>query len=117
MDVSDIIANIIDTTNKITNYKALLMTTKGMYEHIQVKIFQMSMEISSGMYDINSGSHVHEGVSNLYIKTSILDGLKKRALVLIEDEVILEFMIAEREEKVASLKEQLASMQNAMNSQ
>ena len=114
METSDIIVKIISTNKKIANYKALLLTTKAMYEQLQGKIFEMSMEISSGCYDISSGTHDYEDVSNEYIKKSILDGLKKRALALIEDEVILEFMIDEHQEKLGEMKQQLGSMEKEL---
>ena len=88
-----------------------------MYEEIQLKIYQMSIEISSGMYTINNGTHDYEDVTNEYIKRSILDGLKKRALALIEDEVILEFMISERQEQLELLKQELIAMESNVNEQ
>ena len=98
---------IENTTDKIVSYKALLSTTRGINEQLQGKIYQMSMEIASGLYDINNGTQVFESTSNEYIKKSILEGLKKRALAMIEDEVILELLISEREKKLGRLQQQL----------
>ena len=117
MDVSQLVFNIVTTKNKISSYKALLISTTAIYEEIQFKIYKMSMEISSGIYDITSGTQVDYGVSNEYIKKSILDGLKKKALALIEDQVILEFMINERETQLSELQEELVTMQNSGNQQ
>ena len=117
MDASDIIMNIVNTSNKISSYQALLATTEAMYEQLQFKIYQMSVEISSGQFDINNGSQVYEGVSNAYIKKSILGGLKKKALSIIEDQVILEFMISERQEQLTLMKQQLVAVENSQQNQ
>ena len=117
MDTSSIIQQILSTTSKISSYKSLLMTTQAMYEEMEFQIYKISMEISSGLFEINIGSSDYEGLSNEYIKRSILHGLKKRALTMIEDQVILEFMISEREEQLKVLTDQLDSMQNTVNQQ
>ena len=111
MDNSDTNGKIQKLSDKISAYKAMLSSNKIIYEALQMRIYELSVEFASGMNDIQVGSNITEDLSSSYIKSNIVQGLKQKAVRLIEDEVILEFMISERVEELAVLKQQQAIQQ------
>ena len=103
----------MELSDKVANYKILLSTHKDIYDGLQLRIHQLTMELQSGQFNITNGSHACEGIDNKEIKMNIVRGLKKKALVMIEEEVLLNFMISEREELILTLKDEKVSMEFA----
>ena len=109
MNVSEMRARMLSLSMKISGYKGIVASNKDIYDGLQVRIHQLTMELSNGSYELTDGIDACEGITNKYIKMGILEGLKKKAVLMIEEDVVLQFMISEREAEVADLKRQLKS--------
>ena len=105
MNASETDSTIKSLEDKISSYKALLSFNHEMYDGLQARIITLCLEIASDNFDVNCGTDINPPVSNKYIKCSVVAGLKQKALRLLEDNVVLEFMIAERMGQLSNLKE------------
>ena len=104
---------ITEAQEKISSYKGLISANKEVYDAVHSRIYELSMEVSSTIRLIHDGKETYQNVPDKYSKCQIMDGLKKKALQLIEDNVILELMVDERKEEIQLL---LAKMSSVINS-
>ena len=95
MDTSNVTQRIEVLNEKIASYRALLSANKEIYDVLQARIYTITMEMVSGISTFEHHPEISASLRN-HINGILLEGLKKKVLSIIEDNVILEHMIQER---------------------
>ena len=110
MDASDVKQKIDVLKEKLSSYKALLSANKEIYDCLQARIYTICMEITSGISTFEHHPEMNASLRS-YINRVILEGLKKKVLSIIEDNVILEHMIQERTDELETLRNSESDIQ------
>ena len=102
MDGNNVEDKINSIKEKIASYKALLSANKEIYDTLQARIYTICMEIVSGTSTFEHHPEISASLRS-YINRVLLEGLKKKVLSIVEDNVILEQMLKERTEELNEL--------------
>ena len=113
MNMSEIVDKIDVLQSKIGSYRALLSTNKCLYEGLNARIYELYTELSVGINSINYGGEVINEISEDYIKKQLIEGLKVKALDVLENTVLLEIMIKERNEEINKLTTMLSHINSS----